>query len=64
MQFRIHKFSHAFNTEDMDYKGLTKFTLVDQHVGFSCEGYKFGCINAELRIVSSALTFYRPNIGP
>jgi hypothetical protein len=62
MMIIIQEHSQVFNTVGTDYRGLTKFSFVDQYVSFSTEGYNFSCVTAEFDVVSSAPTLYGINV--
>jgi hypothetical protein len=62
LKFRIGKCSQVFNIIGSGYRGLTKFIIIDQYVGFPGEGYNFSFTDAEYHIVSNAPTLYRVNV--
>jgi hypothetical protein len=43
-------------------KGLAKFAIMDQYVGFPGEGYNFSFTDVEFHTVSSSLDLYRVNV--
>jgi hypothetical protein len=62
MKFSINKYSQLFNRAGPGYRGMAKFIITDQHVGFLGKGYNFNFTDAELHIFISAPTFYRVNV--
>jgi hypothetical protein len=46
----------------MGYRGLAKFIIVEQCIGFPGEGYNFNSIDVEFHTVSNAPTLYRVNV--
>jgi hypothetical protein len=62
MEFNVNKYSQVFYSVGPGYRGLTKFIVVDQYVGFPGEGYNFSFTDVECHRVSSAPTLYRVNV--
>jgi hypothetical protein len=62
MKFSVNKYSQVFYRVGPDYRGLAKFIVVDQYVGFPGEGYNFSFTDVEFRSVSNAPNLYRVNV--
>jgi hypothetical protein len=56
MKIRLQKFSPILNSVGAAYRGLTKFTLVDQYFNFSWGQYDSGFTNVEFYVFSSVPT--------
>jgi hypothetical protein len=41
MEFNVNKYSQVFYRVGPGFRGLSKFRVVDQYVGFPGEGYNF-----------------------
>jgi hypothetical protein len=62
IKFSVNKHSQAFYRIGPSYRGLAKFIIIDQHVGFPGEGYGFSFTDVEFHTVTNAPTFYRVNV--
>jgi hypothetical protein len=47
MWLSLNKYSQVFYSVGPGYRGLTKFIIVDQYVGFPGEGYNFSFTDIE-----------------
>jgi hypothetical protein len=59
MEFNVNKYSQIFYRVGQGYRGLAKFIIVDQYVGFPAEGYKCSFNDVEFHTVSNAPTLCR-----
>jgi hypothetical protein len=64
MKFSINKYSEVSYRVGPVYRGLSKFVIVDQYVGFPREGYNFSVADVEFHTVRNATTLYRVNVRP
>jgi hypothetical protein len=62
MEFNVNKYSQVFYSVGPVYRGLTKFIVVDQFVGFPGKIYKFSFTDVEFHRLSNAPTLYRVNV--
>jgi hypothetical protein len=62
MKFSINKYFHIFHRVGPGYRGLAKFIIVDQYVGFPGEGYNFSFTDVEFHAACNAPTFLRVNV--
>jgi hypothetical protein len=62
IKFNISKYSQVFCRVGPGCRGLAKFIIVDQYVGFPGEGYDFSFTDVEFHTVSNAQTMYRVNV--
>jgi hypothetical protein len=62
MKYIINIYSKVLYRVGPNYKGLTKFIIVGQWVGFPGEEYNFNCTDVEFRTVSNEPTLYRVNV--
>jgi hypothetical protein len=58
MEFNINKYSQVFYSVSPGYRGLTKFIVVDQYVGFPGKRCNFSFTDVEFQRVSNAPTLY------
>jgi hypothetical protein len=58
MVMEINKYSEVSYRVSLVYRGLAKFIIVDQYVGFPREGYNFSFTVLEFHTVSDAPTLY------
>jgi hypothetical protein len=56
IKFSISIHSHVF------YRGLAKFIIIDQYVGFPAEGHNFSFTDVKFHAVSGAPILYRVNV--
>jgi hypothetical protein len=59
MNFSINKYSQVFYRVGLGSRGLVKFIIIEQHVGFPGEGDNSSFTDAEFHTVSNAPTLYR-----
>jgi hypothetical protein len=59
----MNKYIRIFNITDPLNGRFTKFIIIDQYVGFSGEGRKFGFIDSDMHTDNTEPTLYRVNVS-